>query len=325
MRTVRVRPTGRAIGVLLLALVLVSAGCGGDDDDDAGDDATGDDTEEISGRVDQQLVFGGPPECQERPLCLGETEQELYGLDFKEVKKLDPGGPVTVTALSDGDIDVGLLFTGSSVIEDNFVLLEDDKGLQPSDNPVAVGRTEVMTDDVVGILDAVNAALTLDEYNAMALSVFNDLEDPADVAGAFLQRNGLTEGGDTGAGTSLTVGSKDFAGAQLLSQAYGQALEANGYEVSYQDNIGPTETVYPLLGDGTIDLYGEYTGTLLTFLGGTPSSDSAETYDLLVTALEGDSLVASAASDAQDVNGFYVLDTTAEEFGLSKISDLTSE
>ena len=61
---------------------------------------------------------------------------ELYGLKFSEVKKLDAGGPITVQALEDGDIDVALLFTGSSVIPKDAVLLKDDKGLQPADNPV---------------------------------------------------------------------------------------------------------------------------------------------------------------------------------------------
>ncbi|HEX5095479.1 MAG TPA: glycine betaine ABC transporter substrate-binding protein, partial [Acidimicrobiia bacterium] len=233
------------------------------------------------------------------------------------------GGPVTVKALQDGDIDVGLLFTGSSVIDDDFVLLEDDKGLQPADNPTAVINKDKATDDVTSIIDEVNGKLTLDEYNTMALSVFNDKEDPADVAGAFLERNGLTEAGTTGEGTSLTVGSKDFAGAQLLSQAYGQALAAKGYDISYKDNIGPTETVYPLVKDGTIDLYGEYTGTLLTYLEGTPTADSQETYDALVEKLSADNLTATAPSSAQDVNGFYVTTETADKYGLTKVSDLT--
>jgi osmoprotectant transport system substrate-binding protein len=319
MRNVIFRPTGRVVGVLLLALVVLSAGCGGDDDDD---DATASDG---GGRIDQQLVFGGPPECLERPLCLGDTEAELYGLDFKEVKKLDPGGPVTVTALEDGTIDVGLLFTGSSVIKDNFVLLEDDKGLQPSDNPTAIINSTKVDDNITSIIDAVNEKLTLDEYNTMALAVFNDLEDPSDVAGAFLERNGLLEGGDSGAGTSLKVGSKDFAGAQLLSQAYGQALAANGYDISYQDNIGPTETVVPLLRDGTIDLYGEYTGTFLTFLAGTPTSDADETYAALTEVLTDEGLTATTPAAAQDVNGFYVTQETADEFNVSTISDLTKE
>ena len=59
-----------------------------------------------------QLVFGGTPECADRPLCLGTTEQQLYDLKFKTVKKLDEGGPITDSALKDGDIQVGLLFSG---------------------------------------------------------------------------------------------------------------------------------------------------------------------------------------------------------------------
>ena len=54
------------------------------------------------------------PECQDRDLCLGAKSKQLYNLQFKDVKKLDAGGPITENALSGGDIDVGLLFTGST-------------------------------------------------------------------------------------------------------------------------------------------------------------------------------------------------------------------
>ena len=75
--------------------------------------------------------------------------------------------------------------------------------------------------------------------------------------------------GSAGAQTkSLTVGSKDFSGAQVLSQAYGQALEAKGYDISYKENIGATEIVYPALKNGDLDAYADYQGTLLTYLGG---------------------------------------------------------
>jgi osmoprotectant transport system substrate-binding protein len=312
MKNVRRRPTGRVVGLLMLALVLIAAGCGSDDDSvDVGE-----------GPIDQQLVFGGPPECLERPLCLGDKEQEVYGLEFKEVKKLDPGGPITVKALEDGTIQVGLLFTGSSVISDDFVLLEDDQGLQPADNPTAIVNSEKATPEVVEIIDAVNEKLTTEEYNKMALAVFNDKLDPKDVAATFLSDNGLDQGGTTGNGTTLTVGSKDFAGAQLLSQAYGQALEANGYAVEYKDNIGTTEIVYPLVKDGEIDLYGEYTGTFLTFLEGTPTADSEETYSALETALQGTGVIATTPASAQDVNGFYVTKDTAEKYNLVTVSDL---
>ena len=142
--------------------------------------------------VAPQLTFGGPAECLDRPLCLGDKEQQLYGLNFKEVKKLDPGGPVTNQALDDGTIDVGLLFTGSSVIKPDYVLLKDDKGLQPADNPIALVRKQKATAEVKTILGSVNAKLDRAAYNEMALKVFNDKEDPATVVTQWLKDNGLT-------------------------------------------------------------------------------------------------------------------------------------
>ncbi len=138
-----------------------------------------------------QLVFGGPPECLDRPLCLGDTSQQLYGLNFKEVKKLDAGGALTNQALDDGTIDVGLLFTGSSVIKPDYVLLEDDKGLQPADNPVALVRVDKDTGDLNAIIESVNAKLDSDAYNEMALKVFNDKEDPATVVTEWLESEDL--------------------------------------------------------------------------------------------------------------------------------------
>ena len=141
--------------------------------------------------VAPELIFGGPPECLDRPLCLGTTSQELYGLNFQEVKKLDVGGALTNQALDDGTIDVGLLFTGSSVIKPDYVLLKDDKGLQPADNPIALVRTEKDSNDLNSIIESVNAKLDTAAYNEMALKVFNDLEDPAAVATEWLQSEDL--------------------------------------------------------------------------------------------------------------------------------------
>ncbi len=49
------------------------------------------DLESVAG----ELVMGGPPECPTRPLCLLGYEQ-VYGLNFKEFKPLDAGGPLTL-------------------------------------------------------------------------------------------------------------------------------------------------------------------------------------------------------------------------------------
>jgi osmoprotectant transport system substrate-binding protein len=135
-----------------------------------------------------KLVFGGPPECQERDLCLGPVEQDLYGFQFSEVKKLDVGGPITVAALEDGDIDVGLLFTGSSVIPKKAVLLTDDKGLQPADNPVLLVREDASSKKLIKVANAVSAKLTTAAYNKMSLDISEKLVDPADAAAAFLKK-----------------------------------------------------------------------------------------------------------------------------------------
>jgi osmoprotectant transport system substrate-binding protein len=141
--------------------------------------------------VAPQLVFGGPAECETRPLCLGTTEQQLYNLKFKTVKKLDAGGPITTKALKEGSIQVGLLFTGSSVIDPSFQLLTDDKGLQPADDAIAVWRTAVDSPALDAVISAVNAKLDTAAYNKMALQIFNDKADPSDVAKTWLSDNGL--------------------------------------------------------------------------------------------------------------------------------------
>jgi osmoprotectant transport system substrate-binding protein len=141
--------------------------------------------------VAPKLVFGGTPECLDRDLCLGAKEKQLYGLNFKEVKKLDAGGPVTNKALDDGTIDVGLLFTGSSVIKPDYVLLKDDKGLQPADNPIALITKDKATPEVKAIVTSVNRKLDTAAYNKLALQVTNDKEDPSTVVTAWLKKNGL--------------------------------------------------------------------------------------------------------------------------------------
>ena len=144
-------------------------------------------------KVADKLTFGGPPECQDRDFCLGPKSKELYNLQFSDVKKLDAGGPITEDALTGGDIDVALLFTGSSIIPKNAVLLTDDKGLQPADNPVFLMRKDVATAKALKIANAVSAKLTTAAYNKMSLDISEKKEDPADVATAFLKQAKLNK------------------------------------------------------------------------------------------------------------------------------------
>src|SRR3954466_15454892 len=73
--------------------------------------------------------------------------------------------------------------------------------------------------------------------------------------------------------TPVVVGAKNFPGAQVLSQVYGQGLEAKGRGITFKTDLGPTEVVFPAILRGDIDAYADYQGTLLAFLGGTPTAD----------------------------------------------------
>ncbi len=140
------------------------------------------------------LVFGGPPECPERPFCLVGL-RATYGLAFKEFRALDASGPKTVAALEGKEIDVGLLFTTSPALGvKDFVLLEDDRRLQPAENLVPAVRTDALRrhgDRLRSALDAVSAQLRTDDLIALNRSVEMDGATPARAAQEWLAARGL--------------------------------------------------------------------------------------------------------------------------------------
>jgi osmoprotectant transport system substrate-binding protein len=139
-----------------------------------------------------QLVVGGPPELKTRAAGLPGLKK-VYGIeDFKEFKALDAGGPLTTSALNNGDIDVGRVFTTQGAIADNgWVLLEEDKPLEPAQNIVPIGRKDAMTDQVKQALNAISAKITTEELTNLNKLVDVDKQDPEKVANDWLTQQGL--------------------------------------------------------------------------------------------------------------------------------------
>jgi osmoprotectant transport system substrate-binding protein len=144
--------------------------------------------------VDDRLTLGGPPECPSRPLCLIGLE-ETYGLRFGEFRPLDVGGPVTVTALENGEIDVGILFTTSpSIPANDFIVLEDDLGLQPHENIVPVVRDDVIDrfgSRFIETVDSVSSRLTDAELRGLNQLVEQEGASPIEAAKAWLKAQDL--------------------------------------------------------------------------------------------------------------------------------------
>ena len=61
------------------------------------------------------IVLGGPPECPERPFCQPGLE-ETYGIEVAEFRSLDAGGPLTKTAITTGEVAVGLVFSSDGAL-----------------------------------------------------------------------------------------------------------------------------------------------------------------------------------------------------------------
>lgn len=123
---------------------------------------------DLAGRA-ATLRFGGPVECPDRPLCLLGLV-EVYGLEFAEFVP-QRSVALTAEALRRDEIDVGLAFTTSPVLDDDsYTVLEDDRRLQPSENVVPVIRRSALDrwgDEVSRALNGLSALLTTRDLRAM--------------------------------------------------------------------------------------------------------------------------------------------------------------
>jgi glycine betaine/choline ABC-type transport system substrate-binding protein len=232
-----------------------------------------------------------------------------------------------VEALKGGQIQVGLLFTSDPAISVNgFVLLEDDQGLQLADNIIPVVRKEVLDANpgVADVLNTVMTSLTQDELIALNKAATVDLRPVPDVAREWITAQNW-DAISAGIEGDIIVGSANFAENEILGEIFAQVLEANGAKVDRKFQLGNREIYFPALESGELDVFPEYAATVLEFANGgagQATTDPATTSAALVTALEPKGLVALDYAAATDQNGFAVTQATADQYGLTAISDL---
>jgi osmoprotectant transport system substrate-binding protein len=121
---------------------------------------------------------------------------------------------------------------------------------------------------------------------------------------------------------TIVVGSQAYYSNEIVAEVYSQALEAAGFTVERNYQIGQREAYLPALEAGEVQLFPEYTGNLLQYY----SSDATATQaDEVYAALQGalpPGLVALAMSPATDQDSYNVTAEFAEANGLVEIGDL---
>jgi osmoprotectant transport system substrate-binding protein len=128
------------------------------------------------------------------------------------------------------------------------------------------------------------------------------------------------------ASTTITVGSKNFPEQFVLGNIYAQALQAAGFKVKKQLNIGSEVVAFKALRQGKIDAYPEYTGTALTALLGVKVADVPKqpdaAYNEVVTKAKKEGLTAFPRSPFENTYRLGLLKANATKLGLKKSSDL---
>jgi osmoprotectant transport system substrate-binding protein len=155
----------------------------------------------------------------------------------------------------------------------------------------------------------------------------DDEEEPASTAPQSEESGaGKIQRDEANADVQLTIGSKNFTEQRVLGEIYAQGLEAAGFNVSKDLNLGDEKTALAALKSGEISAYPEYTGTaLLSFFGKQADElpkDEMEAYEEARAGFEADGLVALPPTPFTSSNEVAVSQATADDLGLKTISDL---
>ncbi|MDS2173589.1 ABC transporter substrate-binding protein [Nesterenkonia sp. CL21] len=142
--------------------------------------------------VDEDLRIAANSEFETRPYG-PEGLQEVYGVEVTLVPVEDSGGPLTVQALLDGDVQVADIYSADPAIEENgLVMLEDPEDLVLPQNILPLVSDSV-GDDAAALIEEVTAELTQEELNGLNAVSVDDQASAADVAADWLAEKGLDE------------------------------------------------------------------------------------------------------------------------------------
>mgnify|MGYP001947135014 FL=1 len=141
-------------------------------------------------KVTDPMTLGANSEAESRPNGPKGLE-ETYGIEVGFAPIEDSGGPLTVKALKDGDVQLAIIYTADPSIEsNNLVSLEDTKGLFLSSNVVPLASDKV-DDKAAEVINEVSAAMSPEDLVSLNNRSVTEQLPAADIAKDWLEEKGL--------------------------------------------------------------------------------------------------------------------------------------
>ncbi len=126
---------------------------------------------------------------------------------------------------------------------------------------------------------------------------------------------------------TITVGSKNFTEQYILGEIYSKALEAAGFKVKTQLDLGSEQIAFKALKGGQVDGYPEYTGTSLTSFFDVKTAkvpkEAQAAYEQAKAAYAKEDITALAPTPFENTYRIGALKETADKLGgIKTISEL---
>ncbi|UOQ61410.1 ABC transporter substrate-binding protein [Leucobacter rhizosphaerae] len=137
-------------------------------------------------KVTVPLTIGSNSESETRPYGPAGLA-EVYGIEgvaFTPIE--DGGGPLTVKALQDGDIQLAIIYTADPSVSDNdLVSLEDSEGIFLASHVVPLA-SDRLDDGAAKIIDQVSTTMTAEDLLEMNARSVNDEVSAEEIARDWL-------------------------------------------------------------------------------------------------------------------------------------------
>jgi osmoprotectant transport system substrate-binding protein len=140
--------------------------------------------------VTTPITLGGNSELATRPYG-PEGLKSVYGVDVGFTPIEDSGGPLTLKALVDNQVQMVNIYSADpNIAANDLVTLEDPEGLFLASHVVPV-VSEKVTDEIADVINTVSAALTAEDLVKLNSLSVNDQESAEQIAKDWLSEQNL--------------------------------------------------------------------------------------------------------------------------------------